>query len=236
MEQDDRREQRGMIIERLRELEDREYGDFQAKLTPGVERERIIGVRVPKLRALAKELLKMEAAKTEGFLDTLPHEYYDENLLHALLISELKDEDAIYRRLEDFLPHVDNWAVCDTMAPKCLAKNPERLLRAIRVWSESDELYTSRFGIEMLMSFFLDERFEAEYLEIPLTSRAEGYYIDMMKAWFYATALAKQWDCAIPYLTEDRLDAWTHNKTIQKARESRRITPEQKEYLKTLKR
>ena len=122
------------------------------------------------------------------------------------------------------------------MAPKRLAKNPERLLRAIRVWSESDELYTSRFGIEMLMSFFLDERFEAEHLEIPLTSRAEGYYIDMMKAWFYATALAKQWDCAIPYLTEDRLDAWTHNKTIQKARESRRITPEQKEYLKTLKR
>lgn len=138
--------------------------------------------------------------------------------------------------MEDFLPHVDNWAVCDIMAPKCLAKNPERLLRAIRVWSESDELYTSRFGIEMLMSFFLDERFEAEYLEIPLTSRAEGYYIDMMKAWFYATALAKQWDCAIPYLTEDRLDAWTHNKTIQKARESRRTTPEQKEYLKTLKR
>ncbi len=221
------------IKEELLALQDISYADFQAKLTPNIPRELFIGVRVPELRKLAKKLSKEpEASK---FLKDLPHKYYDENILHGLLISEMKDYDACLVAVDDFLPYVDNWAVCDIMSPKIFKKNKTALLEKIKEWSASEKTYTCRFGIEMLMSHFLDEDFKPEYLEIPASVKSEEYYVKMMIAWFFATALAKQWDATIKYLEDQRLDRWTHNKAIQKARESRRITPKEKEYLKSLK-
>ncbi len=221
------------ILEELLALKDEEYGDFQAKLTPGIPRETFIGVRVPELRKLAKRI--KGAPETADFLQSLPHKYYDENMLHGLLISEMKDYDACIKAVDEFLPYVDNWAVCDTMSPKIFKKNKTALLDKIKGWSVSKDTYTCRFGLEMLMSFFLDDEFKEEYLEIPASVHSDEYYVQMMIAWFFATALAKQWDAAVKYIEEGRLDTWVHNKTIQKARESYRITAEQKEYLKTLK-
>lgn len=222
------------ILERLYELEDKEYAAFQAKLTPGVPVESFIGVRVPRARKLAKELVK--ANEYNEFLGELPHKYYDENMLHGLIISELKDYERCIDELEKFLPFVDNWAVCDIMSPKVFKKNKSRLFNKITEWSKSEHLYTVRFGIEMLMSFYLDDDFESDYLDIAAAVHSEEYYLKMMIAWFFATALAKQWEATIPYIENNKLDTWIHNKTIQKARESYRITPEQKDYLKTLKR
>lgn len=221
------------IREELFALQDIEYGDFQAKLTPGIPRELFIGVRVPEVRKLAKKLIK--EPETAAFLKDLPHKYYDENMLHGLLISEIKDYDACIAAVDEFLPYVDNWAVCDIMSPRVFKKNKAALMEKIKEWSASEKTYTCRFGLEMLMSHFLDEDFKPEYLEIPAAVRSEEYYVRMMAAWFFATALAKQWDASVKYVEECRLDVWTHNKTIQKARESYRITPEQKEYLKGLK-
>lgn len=215
-------------------LQDTEYADFQAKLTPGIPRDLFIGVRVPLVRTLAKKLFKEQ--ETREFLKELPHKYYDENMLHGLLLSEMKDYDACVEAVDEFLPYVDNWAVCDIMSPKIFKKNKFALLEKIREWSASEKTYTCRFGIEMLMSYFLDEDFKPEYLDIPAMVHSEEYYVQMMVAWFYATALAKQWDATVKYIEDNRLDTWTHNKTIQKARESYRITPEQKEYLLSLKR
>lgn len=215
------------------ELADPKYAAFQAKLIPGIDLEAVIGVRVPAIRALAKELVKAKAY--DDFLSELPHKYYDENILHAVIVSEIKDYEECMKRTEAFLPYVDNWAVCDIMSPKCFKKNKAALLKKIREWSASEKIYTSRFGMEMLMTHFLDADFEPEYLEIPAAVTLQDYYIKMMIAWFYATALAKQWDATIPYIQNARLEPWTHNKTIQKARESYRITEEQKAYLKTLK-
>lgn len=222
------------IREELFALQDVEYGDFQAKLTPGIPRDSFIGVRVPDLRKLAKRLIK-EPGTTE-FLRELPHKYYDENMLHGLLLSEMKDYDTCISEVDQFLPYVDNWAVCDIMSPKIFKRDKAAILDKIKEWSASEKTYTCRFGIEMLMSFFLDEDFKPEYLDIPASVHSEEYYVQMMIAWFFATALAKQWDATVKYIEDQRLDTWTHNKTIQKARESYRITPEQKEYLKTLKR
>ena len=221
------------IKEELLALQDISYADFQAKLTPNIPRDLFIGVRVPELRKLAKKLSKEpEASK---FLKDLPHKYYDENMLHGLIISEMKDYDACLVAVDDFLPYVDNWAVCDIISPKIFKKNKEALLEKIREWSASEKTYTCRFGIETLMSHFLDDDFKPEYLEIPLSVNSEEYYVQMMIAWFFATALAKEWDMTIKYIEDQRLDTWTHNKTIQKASESKRITPKQKEYLKSLK-
>ena len=222
-----------MIRDRLFELQDREYSLFQAKLMPTVPPETIIGVRVPVLRKLAKEIIK-ENSFTD-FLNHLPHEYYDENMLHALIISEFKNYDECIEAVDRFLPFVDNWAVCDIMSPKVFKKNKDKVMEKIREWSSSGLTYTCRFGLEMLMSHFLDDDFRAEYLEIPVGVKADEYYVMMMVAWFYATALTKQWDASLPYITNHRLDPKTHNKAIQKARESRCITPEQKDFLKTLK-
>lgn len=221
------------IREELFALQDIEYGDFQAKLTPGIPRELFIGVRVPEVRKLAKKLIK--EPETAVFLKDLPHKYYDENMLHGLLISEMRDYDACIAAVDEFLPYVDNWAVCDIMSPRVFKKNKAALMEKIKEWSASEKTYTCRFGLEMLMSHFLDEDFKPEYLEIPAAVRSEEYYVRMMAAWFFATALAKQWDASVKYVEECRLDVWTHNRTIQKARESYRITPEQKEYLKGLK-
>ena len=222
-----------MIRERLLELQDENYGDFQSKLIPGLPREQIIGIRMPVMRKLAKELVKEEEATM--FFKQLPHTYYDENVLHALLIMQMKDYDTCIEALEAFLPYIDNWAVCDCLSPKVLGKHKKELLEKIKVWIPSEHTYICRFGIGMLMRWFLDEDFQPEYLTMPASVRSEEYYVKMMVAWFFATALAKQWDATISYLEHPCLDAWTHNKAIQKARESYRITEQQKEYLKTLK-
>lgn len=223
-----------MIQERLFALRDEKYREFQRSLIPGLSKEKIIGIRMPAIRKLAKEFSKEEEAA--AFLKQLPHTYYDENILHAFLIAGMKDYDACMEALEAFLPYIDNWAVCDSLSPKVFGKHKTELLQKIRLWILSGHTYTCRFGMGMLMRWFLDEDFRPEYLEMPAAVRSEKYYVNMMTAWFFATALAKQWDAAIPYLEQKRLDVWTHNKTIQKARESYRITPKQKEYLKTLKR
>lgn len=221
------------IQEKLFELRDKEYALFQAKLTPGIPKETFIGVRVPLLRKFAKEYIKTSESK--DFLKSLPHHYYDENMLHGILISEIKDYTQCIELTDKFLPYVDNWAVCDIMSPKVFKKHKEELIKKIKTWSKSKHTYTCRFGMEMLMSHYLDEDFRPEYLQIPINVRSDEYYIKMMVAWFYATALAKQWDSTIQIIQDKRLEPWTHNKAIQKARESLRITQEQKEYLKSMK-
>lgn len=222
------------VQSRLRELADKKYAEFQAKLTPSVDKDLFIGVRVPNVRKLAKELYK--AGEYEEFLKELPHKYYDENMLHGLIVSEIRDYGRCIEAVDAFLPYVDNWAVCDIMSPACFKKNKAELISKIAEWSGSSETYTSRFGIEMLMTHFLDADFKKEYLEIPAAVKLEDYYAKMMVAWFFATALAKQWDATVPYIENNRLEVWTHNKTIQKAKESFRITDEQKQYLESLKR
>lgn len=222
------------IQDRLFELQDKEYAAFQSKLTPTVAPEKFIGVRVPLARKLAKAYIK--ETESAEFLKILPHKYYDENMLHGLLISEIKNYDECISLVDKFLPYVDNWAVCDIMSPKIFKKNKSRLIDKIKEWSSLSHTYTCRFGLEMLMSHYLDDDFKPEYLDIPASVKSDEYYVNMMIAWFFATALAKQWDCAICYIEQNRLDVWVHNKTIQKSCESYRITDEQKKYLKTLKR
>lgn len=222
------------VTERLFELQDKAYADFHSGLVPNVPREKIIGVRVPDARRLAKEYGKDPECR--DFLRALPHKYYDENVLHGILLSGQKDYEECVRAVEEFLPYVDNWAVCDILSPKVFRQHRTELIAKVREWSASEKTYTCRFGMEMLMTHYLDEDFRSEYLEIPAGVCSEEYYVNMMTAWFFATALAKQWDAAIPYLRDNRLGAWVHNKTIQKARESFRITQEQKAYLKTLRR
>lgn len=222
------------IQKELFALKDISYADFQAKLVPNIPRELFIGVRVPEARKLAKRLAKEQEASE--FLKDLPHKYYDENILHALLISEMRDYDACIVAIDEFLPYIDNWAVCDILSPKIFKEHKTSLLEKIKEWSASDKTFTCRFGLEMLMSYFLDNDFKPDYLEITTSVHSEEYYARMMIAWFFATALAKQWDASIKYIEDNRLDTWTHNKAIQKARESRRIAQKQKEYLKTLKR
>ena len=194
----------------------------------------IIGVRIPEIRKLAKKLVKNN--EYEDFLKELPHKYYDENLLHGAIISESKNFEKCIKLLDNFLPFIDNWAVCDTISPKIFKKHKKELIEKIKEWSQSDKTYTCRFGVEMLMTHFLDEDFKKEYLEVVADIHSEEYYVKMVVAWFFATALAKQWDYAVIYLEDNRLDVWVHNKTIQKARESLRISLEKKEYLKKLKR
>lgn len=220
------------ILEKLYSMQDKNYALFQAKLTPNIPPEKFIGVRVPECRRLAKSLSKEN--DISAFLDSLPHSYYDENILHALLISEIKDYYKCIYELERFLPYVDNWAVCDIISPKPFKKHKDTLIVKIKEWSASNHTYTCRFGLRMLMSHFLDEDFKPEYLDIPASINSDEYYINMMKAWFFATALAKQWETTLPYVQERKLDEWTHKKTIQKATESYRITKEQKDLLKTL--
>ena len=223
-----------MILDDLFSMADKGYADFQAKLTPTVEREKIIGVRVPLLREYAKTCIKN--GEYQLFLDALPHEYYEENMLHALLISLLKDRGETLKRVNDFLPYVDNWAVCDVMKPKALIKDKKQFILEIEKCCKSEHSFTIRFGIEMLMNYYLDKDFDAKYYEVVTSVKSEEYYVKMMIAWYFATALAKQWDTALEIIKNGVLDVWTHNKTIQKAVESFRITEEEKMYLKTLKR
>lgn len=222
------------IQKELFKYKDEKNAEFQRKLTPGVDKNKFLGVRVPNARKVAKEVIAEN--DYADFLQTLPHEYFDENLLHSILLSQVKDYDECIKYVEEFLPYVDNWAVCDTISPKCFKKHKDELLKKIKVWAKSKHTYTCRFGIDMLMTFYLDEDFKAEYLQIPSKIHSKEYYINMMIAWYYATALAKKWDDTIVYLEENKLDTWVHNKTIQKAVESYRITDKQKKYLKTLRR
>ena len=224
---------RDEIVEELFKLRDDKYAAMQAKIIPTIDEERIIGVRTLELRAFAKDLQHDE--DVDVFLENLPHQYFDENQLHAFVISLEKDFDKCLTEVEEFLPFVDNWATCDQLSPNVFKKDPERLLSHICKWITSDRVYTIRFAIGMLMKCFLDEKFRLEYADMVASVKSEEYYINMMRAWYFATALAKQYDRVLPYLEEKRLDDWTHNKTIQKCVESYRITPEQKEYLKTLK-
>lgn len=207
---------------------------FQSKLTPSVDPALFIGVRVPLCRKLAKEIFR--SGEYAEFLNELPHKYYDENMLHALILSEFKDYVACVAEIDKFLPYVDNWAVCDIMSPKCFKKNKEKLLPFIEKWTTSSLEYTVRFGLEMLMSHFLDDDFKPEYLTIAASVRSDKYYVNMMIAWFFATALTKQWDSTIGYIEDEKLETWVHNKTIQKARESFRISDERKLYLNNLRR
>ena len=224
---------RDEIVAELFRLQDKKYVAFQAKLIPTVETDRIIGVRTPELRTFAKKLVKDE--DTASFLISLPHQYFDENQLHAFVISLEKDFDKCIAEIEAFLPFVDNWATCDQLSPKVFKKEPEKLLSYIYTWIKSDKAYTVRFAIGMLMQHFLDEKFNPKYADMVAAVRSEEYYINMMIAWYFATALAKQYASILPYLEGKKLDDWTHNKAIQKSVESNRITAEQKAYLKTLK-
>ena len=221
-----------LITNMLWERADGGYRDFQSKLIPSLPKESIIGVRTPALRALAKELKGSELAAS--FLQELPHAYYDENQLHAILLSASKDYEECRELLERFLPYVDNWATCDILSPKVLRKRPEATLEAIQRWLGSTHSYTVRFGMEMLMSYYLDALFEPRFLAWVAADRSEEYYVRMMVAWFFATALAKQYEATLPFLEQGLLPEWTHKKTIQKACESYRITAEQKLYLRSL--
>lgn len=221
------------IIKRLFEMQDTAYRDFHSRLVPTLDKETIIGVRTPALRAFAKELAKNE--DIDSFLKSLPHKYYEENNLHAFVIETYKSFDACIDALDTFLPFVNNWATCDGMRPKCFKGNEEKLLSKALEWINDDRVYVKRFGIEVIMNHFLDEHFDKNLLDIVSEIRSDEYYINMMIAWFFATALAKQYDKTIAYIQNGCLDRWTHNKTIQKAVESFRLTDSQKEYLKTLK-
>jgi len=222
-----------MIVDDLFKMKDKEYRDFQVKLIPGKTVDVMIGVRTPDLRKYAKELVK--EGKYEDFLKDLPHKYFDENQLHAFILSEIKDYDECIEYVERFLPYVDNWATCDQMSPKVFKKNKDKLLERIKVWIKSDKTYTIRFGIGMLMQHYLDEDFKKEYLKWVSEIKSEEYYVNMMMAWYFATALAKQYEETIKYIEKQKLDKWTHNKTIQKSVESYRITDNQKKYLRSLK-
>lgn len=221
------------ILKKLFELQDEGYRDFQSKLIPTVDRENFIGVRTPDLRAFAKEIAKRE--DRDEFLSVLPHKYFDEYQIHAFTISLEKDFEKCVSAVERLLPYVDNWAVCDQLSPNVFKKHKSGLLPYIDKWLQSEKSYTIRFGVGMLMQHFLDGDFELRFPELVAEISSEEYYVNMMRAWYFATALAKQYESVLTFIEERRLDRWTHNKAIQKALESRRIAPETKEYLKTLK-
>lgn len=221
------------ITQRLFSMQDTGYQQFQSKLMPTIHPDVIIGVRTPALRKFTKELAGTKEA--EEFLKNLPHRYYEENNLHAFLIEQSKEFAACITALNEFLPYVDNWATCDMMTPKVLKKDLPKLYEWIKCWIASGDTYTIRFGVNLLMKFYLEEEFRTEHIDLVAGISSEEYYVKMVAAWYFATALAKQPEAALPVLLEQRLDVWTHNKTIQKAVESYRITKEQKEYLKTLK-
>ena len=220
------------VYERLIACSDEQYKEFQSKLVPNIPKETVLGVRTPDMRRIAKEIRGTDEA--EGFLAELPHKFYEENLVHFFLIAMIKDFDQCVKAVETFLPYVDCWPVCDQSTPKVFAKNHEKLLPLIRKWMDSDHVYTARFGIRMLMNEFLSEDFKPEYLAWVAGVQGEDYYIKMMVAWYFATALAKQYDESVVYIEEHRLEPWTHKKAIQKAVESYRVTEAHKEYLKML--
>ena len=221
------------IKEELFKLKDEKYKEFQSKLFPTLDSNTIIGVRTTDLKKLSKKLIK---EKDLSFLNELPHKYFDENQLHAFIISEIKDYNECLKYINLFLPYIDNWATCDQLSPKVFKKNLDDLIKQIKKWIKSSETYVVRFGIGMLMQYYLGDNFKEEYFALVLNVKSEEYYVNMMRSWYFATALAYQYDITIKIIEENKLDVWTHNKTIRKAIESNRITNEQKDYLRTLKR
>ena len=221
------------MIELLFKYQDLKYKDFQSKLLPTVSPEKIIGVRTPVIRKIAKEI--SGSKKASNLLNQLSHKYYEENNLHAFLLESIKDFDLCVKEVNRFLPNVDNWATCDGMRPKCFAKNTDKLLLEVKNWLKSDHTYTVRYAIGMLMAHYLDAGFDESYLKMVSSVKSDEYYVNMMIAWYFATALAKQWESAVVYIEQKRLPVWVHNKTIQKAVESYRITDEQKIYLRKFK-
>ena len=220
------------VLERLKKVSDSKYQEFQAKLVPNISSDLILGVRTPDMRNIAKEIKDTEEAKE--FLSVLPHKYYEENLVHIFLISMIKDFDLCVEELNRFLPYVDCWPVSDQSSPKVFTKNHLKLIPIIKKWISSDHVYTARFGIRILMNEFLGDDFDKEYLLIVANKKGDDYYLKMMVAWYFATALAKKYDETICYFENHLLDEWVHKKAIQKAIESYRVTDEHKEYLKTL--
>lgn len=221
------------VQESLFSMQDLDYKAFHVKLIPNISEEVIIGVRTPALRKFAKEFSKTEEARE--FIRILPHKYYEENNLHGFILEKIKDFDECIGEVEQFLPYVDNWATCDMLAPKVFQKNLPKLLEKIKVWIKADDTYTVRFAIEMLMKYFLDDEYDVKYPQMVAQVKSGEYYINMMIAWYFSTALAKQYDSILPFIEKKELDIWTHNKAIQKAIESRRVSQEQKDYLRTLK-
>lgn len=219
------------LTQKLFSLADAEYEIFMVRLLPNIPPETVIGVRTPELRRLAKELTDREA-----FLNALPHRYFEENQIHAFALEGEKDLPSVLAEVEGFLPYIGNWATCDQLSPKVFYRHRQELLPAIRRWLDSDHAYTIRFGMKILMTHFLDEDFAPVYPQWVADVQHGDYYVKMMQAWYFATALAKQYDGVLPFLTDGRLEQWVHNKTIQKAVESYRISPEQKAYLRTLRR
>ena len=230
------------IRKHLFELQDLKYREFHSKLMPTISEDVIIGIRTPVLRAYAKELIKCaqndEYVKTglHNFMEDLPHKYYEENNLHGMLIEAIKDYELCIRELNKFIIYIDNWATCDLINPKVVKKYPKQFLEQIQLWLSSDKPYPIRYAIGMLMRYYLEDLFDETYLQWVKDKQCDEYYVNMMIAWYYATALAKQYESVLPYLENNVLETWVHNKTIQKAIESYRITPEQKDYLKTLRR
>lgn len=221
------------IVNRLLAEQDLKYRDFNKKLVPNIDPETMIGVRTPTIRKIAREV--MASGMAADFLAELPHRYFEENVLHGAIISAMGDYDAAVRELDRFLPYVDNWAVCDMTSPKSFKKCPPGLINEVQRWLGSEHAYTVRFAIGTLMSHYLDASFEPEYMDEVAAVKSDEYYVNMMVAWYFATALAKQYDCAVKYIEARSLDTWTHNKAIQKALESYRVTEEHKAYLRTLK-
>lgn len=218
---------------KLFDAQDKTYQAFHRSLVPNIEGDSIIGVRVPMLRKITKEYAKTKDA--QSFLEDLPHTYYEENMIHSFLLCDIKEEKELIQRMEQFMPYIDNWAVCDSLRPKLFRKEKEALKKKRKVWLKQKHPYTKRLAIGMYLSYFLDEDFDVQDLEEIANVHEEEYYVKMMVAWYFATALAKQYDATIPYLEQKKLEPWTHNKTIQKAIESYRITEKQKSYLRTLK-
>lgn len=223
------------IYKKIISYQDLKYKKFISTLLPTVDSETIIGVRMPVLRKLAKEIMKSDEAIVEKFLSTLPHMYYEENILHMLIISSYKDLDKVTNELDRFLPYADNWAVSDCQLPKSFKNHPEKVLNKVKAWIASDKTYTIRYGILILMHLFLDENYNKEYLYIVADKKSDEYYVNMMRAWFFQEALVKQYEDAINVIEDKYIDKWTHNKTIQKAIESRKISKETKDYLRSLK-
>lgn len=223
------------IQKELFELQDKEYREFHAKLVPTIDKETIIGIRVPILRKFTKTYYKEHKAECNEFINQLPHKYFEENNFHAFILEEEKDIDVLFKKLDEFLPYVDNWATCDSLKPKVFKKNKETLENKCYEWMNSEDVYVIRFGIEQLMNYFLDEDFNLRQVKAIVKVKNDDYYVKMMVAWYFATALSKQWDEIIPFIEKKKLEPWTHNKAIQKAIESYRITSEQKEYLRSLK-
>ena len=220
------------LYDRLMEVKDDTYREFQVKLVPNISPEIVLGVRTPDMRKIARELF--ESSERDAFLNDLPHRYYEENLIHFFVISMIKDFDECVEAVEAFLPYVDCWPVSDQTTPKAFAKNHQNLLPYIRKWIASDHVYTARFGIRMLMNEFLGDDFRDEYPELVANKKGDDYYLKMMIAWYFATALAKKYNETIPFFEQRRLDEWVYRKAIQKAVESYRVSDEHKEYLKSL--